>query len=232
MTRRRRAALLLALLLAGCGSFGAEEGEGEATLWITRDRGATVLFEGRVPAGLTVMQALRREADVVTGYGGRFVHAIEGIEGSLADGRDWFYFVNGIAADRGAAEYRLRAGEVAWWDYRRWRGEPEVRVVVGAFPEPFLHGYDGHVPPAVVRYRGRQRAGARAIGKLIRAVSVAPAGVPVPRGANVFRIVSGPAGFVASAARPGGPVTFTFSGDAERLARQPERVRFRYEGVG
>ena len=232
MTLTRLAALLVVLSLAGCGSFAATEGsEGTASLWITRDRGAKVLFEGEVPAGLTVMQALQRKADVETRYGGRFVQSIDGLEGSLEHGRDWFYFVNGIAADRAASEYRLRDGEVAWWDYRRWHDERDVRVVVGAFPEPFLHGYDGRLRAGVVRYRG-QASGARAIGRLIRAVSVAPDGVPVPRGAHVFRIVPGPPRFVASAESSHGPVTFTFSGDADRLARNPERARFRYEGLG
>ena len=231
MRPARLAALVLSVLaLAGCGSFGAADEEGSARLWITRDRGAKVLFEGRVPAGMTVMQALEREADVETRYGGRFVQAIDGVEGSLEEGRDWFYFVNGIAADRGASEYRLREGDVAWWDYRSWQGEREVLVVVGAFPEPFVHGYDGRVRPAVVRHRG-QTSGARAIGRLIGAVSVAPDRVPVPPGANVFRIVRGTPRFVASAARAGGAVTFTFSGDAARLAREPQLARFRYEGL-
>jgi uncharacterized protein DUF4430 len=97
--------LVLALLLAACA--GAGEEQGTATLWVTRDRGAEVLRETAVPAGQTVMRALDGEADVETRYGGRFVQAIDGLEGSLAEGRDWFFFVNGVAADRGAAEYRL-----------------------------------------------------------------------------------------------------------------------------
>ena len=51
--------------------------------------------------------------------------------------------MNGYEGDRSAAEYRLRDGDVAWWDYRAWDREGEARVVVGAFPEPFVHGFAG-----------------------------------------------------------------------------------------
>ena len=39
-----------------------------------------------VPAGRAVLQALDREADIETRYGGRFVQAIDGVEGSSASG--------------------------------------------------------------------------------------------------------------------------------------------------
>ena len=62
------------------------------------------------------------------GYGGRFVQAIEGIAGSLSKREDWFYFVNGLEADRGAVEYRLRPGDVEWWDYRHWSDPAEKQT--------------------------------------------------------------------------------------------------------
>jgi Domain of unknown function (DUF4430) len=228
--KRGLLALVCFVLLAGCG--GAGEEDGTATLWITRDRGAEVLYEGSVPAGLTVLQALDREVDVETRYGGRFVQAIEGVEGSLSKGRDWFYFVNGVAADKGAAEYRLHPGEIVWWDFRRWQGEPETRIVVGAFPEPFLHGYDGKRRPAAVRYQLRsQEQAARAIAKLIGADTVSSVRTPVPEGANAFVLMTGPPRFTARLERTDGPYRFTFAGDALRLARNPKLVRFRYEGM-
>lgn len=227
--RHSLAALLLCLLLAGCGSSAAGGEEGSASLWITRDRGVTVLFEGRVDAGQTVLQALRSRVEVETAYGGRFVKAIDGLSGSLADGRDWFYFVNGVAPDRGAAEVRLRDGDIAWWDYRRWRGDAEVQVVVGAFPEPLVNGY-GERRETVVRFaRAGQRAGAEAVGRLLAARSVEPVGTPVPAGANLFLVADGPPRFTAEGASPTGPYTLTFSGDAAMLARDPGRYRFRFE---
>ncbi|HET6642003.1 MAG TPA: hypothetical protein VFG93_01895, partial [Gaiellaceae bacterium] len=81
MTLRAVAVLLLAVgALAGCGQ--EQTGEGRASLWITRDRGAEVIKTADVPAGISAMEALRREADVDTRYGGRFVQAIDGIKGS------------------------------------------------------------------------------------------------------------------------------------------------------
>ena len=80
-----------------------------------------------VPAGLTAMQALDRELDVDTAYGGRFVQSIEGVEGDVSKRRDWFWFLNGIEADLSAADYRLRPGDVEWWDFRSWRASARAR---------------------------------------------------------------------------------------------------------
>ena len=171
MARRLLPLLCLVAALAGCG--GSDDG-GEATLWVTRDRGAEVLVTASVPAGVTAMQALRSEADVDTSFGGRFVQSIEGVAGDAGAKRDWFYFVNGVEADRGAAEYRLRPGDVLWWDYRSWAGD-DMRepVVVGAFPEPFLHGYDGRVRPVAVRFEAENMRGtALGLANLIGADSV------------------------------------------------------------
>ena len=235
MTRRRLALVLAAVAVATACGGGERRESGTASLWITRDRGAAVVFEGSVPAGISVMDALQRHADVETRYGGRFVHAINGVEGSLAGRRDWFYFVNGFEGDRSAVEYRLRSGDVAWWDYRSWRGTMGEPVVVGAFPEPFVHGYDGRRRPAAVRYRVPAQAGAaRALARVIRARSVAPASVAVPDGTNVLRLERGPVRFQArlrSDGGPGSPVEFVLAGDAMRLARNPELARFRYEGL-
>jgi hypothetical protein len=231
-----RAALVLALLLllVGCGSSGGEEGA--ATLWVTRDRGATVLYEGQVEAGVTVMQALRSRVEVETRYGGRFVQEIEGVAGSLDEGSDWFYFVNGHEADRGAAEYRVRPGDVVWWDHRRWGEEPPIRVVVGAFPEPFLHGYDGERRSTAVRYAGAGlRDGAEALGRLVEAESVAPVGEPVPQGWNRLLVLGGgPLRLVDVSERhgyvtAGDPVAFELRGDGAELARDPSVVHFRFE---
>jgi hypothetical protein len=221
---RRLAALLLALCsLAGCGEEAS--GEGTARLWITRDRGSEVVLTTTVPAGISAMEALRRKAKVETAYGGRFVQAINGIEGNLARRRDWFWFVNGYEADLSAADYELHDGDVLWWDHRSWSGRMRQPVVVGAFPEPFLHGWAGKRRPAVVvapesRVTGR-------LAELIRG--------DVGRweeGANRLVLVPG-SGFRARlAGGPGDPVVFELGvKDAPRLARNPSLARFRYEGL-
>jgi len=209
-----------AALLAGCGGVA---GSGRATLWITRDEGAHVLLVRTVPAGETAMQALERSVKISTRYGGRYVQSIDGVSGSIGSRHDWFYFVNGIEADRGATEYRLRPGDVEWWDYRDWGKAGEtVPAVVGAFPEPFLHGYGGKVRPAVVV--GPASAGARALARVVRG-SVASS---APPGANVLRLVDGPHRFTAHLL-PSGAVEMDFSGDAAALARDPSVYRYRYE---
>ena len=137
MSRRAASALVLLVLLAGCGGSAGEE-EGTAHLWVTRDRGAELLVDADVAAGQTLMRALASAADVETRYGGRFIQSVNGLAGNLEAQRDWFWFVNGYEGDRSAASYRLRDGDVAWVDYRAWEREGEARVVVGAFPEPCL----------------------------------------------------------------------------------------------
>ncbi len=222
MARRLLGLLAAALVVAGCGGGGGGGGaDGEATLWVTRDRGDQVLIETTVDSGQTLLRALRSKADVETRYGGRFVQGIEGVEGSLAGQRDWFWFVNGIEGDRSAVEYRLQPGDVAWWDFRSWGEEARRPVVVGAFPEPFVHGWDGDVRPAAVRYAPGLAAAARRIGERLGAVSVEPAGTLVADDANVFELDDGPPRFTAAERTPGRgagtPVVFTFAGDVDAL---------------
>jgi hypothetical protein len=150
---RRAAALLCAFLLAGagCGFGEGEERAGGAALRVTRDFGRVQLGAAgvaRVREDQTVMRLLRSEFDVETRFGGRFVHAIDGLE---AGGQtDWFYFVNGVEAGVGAAEYELSPGDRVQWDYRGWDAAMRVPAIVGAFPEPFLHGIEGERRPVRV----------------------------------------------------------------------------------
>jgi hypothetical protein len=142
-------AVLAAATLAACGVGAGDSQVGGATLTVTRDFGAERMLQARedpIPGGETVLRFLTRKAkDVETRYGGRFVNAIDGVR-SQADGgtrRDWFYFVNGIEADTGAAERDAEAGDRIWWDYRDWSAAMRVPAVVGSYPEPFLHGSEG-----------------------------------------------------------------------------------------
>ncbi len=141
--------LLLLLVLAGCG-LGAGEGEPArtASLTVTRDFGSQRVGRFRaqdLPAGDTVMRLLQRRFEVETRYGGTFVQSIDGIAGGRSGGRlvDWFYYVNGIEADQGAAERRLFPGDRVWWDHHDWGAAMNIPAVVGSFPEPFLSGEDG-----------------------------------------------------------------------------------------
>ena len=224
MIRRALAALAVLVLLAGCGGFGAGGEEGTATLWVTRDRGAELLLDVKVDAGQTLMRALGSKVELETRYGGRYVQSIDGLAGSLDDQRDWFWFVNGYEGDRSAAAYRLRDGDVAWLDYRGWEREGEARVVVGAFPEPFLHGYAGETRPAVVRFEG-SRTRATRLARRIGADSVEPLGTAVPAGANVLELRDGPDRATAElrGQTAGDPVRLILSGDPALTRRYAVR---------
>ena len=215
----------LLLVLAGCGGAAGGE-EGTATLWVTRDRGAELLLSSEVPAGQTLMRALASKLDIETRYGGRYLQSVEGLAGSLERQRDWFWFVNGYEGDRSAAAYRLRDGDVAWWDFRAWEREGEARVVVGAFPEPFLHGFAGKRRPAVVRYEPSEKSRAERLAREIEAEDVQPLGAPVPEAANVLEVRSGPPRFEAEllGETSGDPVRFVLAGtpgDATRRYSLP-----------
>ena len=232
--RRLLAALAVGFVLAGCGgSAGGGEPGGTAALWVTRDRGAEVVLTATVPAGLTVLQALDREADVKTRYGGRFVQAINRIEGSVTKRRDWFYFLNGVEPDVGAAEVTLRPGDVAWWDFRSWKGRMEQPVVVGAFPEPFRHGWNGKPRPLEIIAPRALREERLALSNLL-----APAGDQGDPNRFVLEVVAGTRGATLRARRGlanAAPVTFTLSGSEEAvraaalaLAKDPAIVRYHY----
>lgn len=189
------------------------------------------MVDAKVPAGQTLIRALRSKAKVETRYGGRFVQAIDGVEGNVSRRHDWFWFANGLAGDRSAAEYRVRAGDVVWWDYRDWTQDADLAVVAGAFPEPFLHGYNGKVRPVAVAYaRQSQRNDAQAVARRLRARSVVRLGRPVPPDWNLF-VLDQSAGtrLVARQRRTGGPsspVVVTFSGDVEKLLAGAYARRF------
>jgi len=217
---RRVALLAVALVVAGCGSTQA--GSGRATVWVTRDRGAHVLHVGKVPAGSSAMQAVARLGKVKTTYGGRYLRSVDGV--SEEGRRAWFYYVNGYLADRASTDYRLRAGDVLWWDYRSWLDPAQDPVVVGAFPEPFLDGYAGKARPAVVI--SAQAFAGRKVAKSLHARVASTA----PSGANALYLDGpGPLRFRAlGSVSPGAPVRLRFTGDWHLLLRRPFPFRFRY----
>jgi Domain of unknown function (DUF4430) len=151
---RALAVLAAAVLLSGCGLGAGEDQGGGAELRVTRDFGHEELGSARIGSlreDHTVMRLLRSEFDVDTHFGGRFVQSIDGLEGAGPAGTsDWFFFVNGIESGTGAAEYELSPGDRVQWDHRSWGAAMRVPAIVGAFPEPFLHGTEGERRPVRV----------------------------------------------------------------------------------
>ena len=199
MSLRPAVATLLAVasLAAGCGLGPGEEREGGAALRVTRDFGKKLIHadrEDKVREDQTVMRLLRSRADVETRYGGRFVQAIDGIEGGGAGGfADWFFYVNGLESDVGAAEYELSPGDVVQWDFRNWRGSMDIRAIVGAFPEPFVSGVEGKRFPVRVECEDPAARACRNVKRTLQRLGVPATGSAFgASGArNVLRVVVG-----------------------------------------
>jgi hypothetical protein len=144
---------LAALAVAGCGLGAGERKEG-ASLVVTDAFGAATLVDlvdPRVEGSDTIMRVLQRNASVKTRYGGGFVSQIDGRRSGTRGGRptDWFFYINGLLSEDGAASRRLRANDAVWWDRHDWGGG-ETKAVVGSFPEPFRHGPEGKRLPVRV----------------------------------------------------------------------------------
>jgi hypothetical protein len=153
--RRTIAVLGAALALAGCGVGAGSTPGAPIGLSVTRDFGARSMLElekAKVSGADTVMRVLQRNATVTTRYGGQFVQSIDGVAATRRDGRpfDWFMYVNGILSVHGAGAIDVRGGDRIWWDNHDWGVTPDVRAVVGSFPEPFVHGSDGRRLPVRV----------------------------------------------------------------------------------
>ena len=149
----RLALLLLCVAVAGCGvGSGGSSSGGGAEVTVSRNFGAEQVGHDTsksIPGGETVMRQLQRKFTVDTRYGGGFVQEIEGVSGGRRSGRpvDWFYYVNGIEAEEGAASRRLEPGDRVWWDHHDWGAAMRIPAVVGSFPEPFLNGAQGKKLP-------------------------------------------------------------------------------------
>ena len=98
------------------------------------------------------------------GYGGRFVQAINGLAGDQSSGMAGSTSSTASRPTCGAADYTLHPGDREWWDYRYWNDLIQVPVAIGAWPEPFVHGYGGHAAGRAGDRAGlRERASAAAL---------------------------------------------------------------------
>jgi len=114
-------ACLLAIPLGGCQS--TPSGQIEVWVIVTQNFSQELMRDESVTLddGSTAMDALQQVATVETKYGGGFVGAIDGVHTQYpGTNKDWFYYVNEVSPNVGAAAYILHDGDVVHWDFHEW----------------------------------------------------------------------------------------------------------------
>lgn len=200
---RRRPALAalgaaVAVGVAGCG-VGPGGTPAGVQLKVTTQFGqrAVARLPGpRIDGSDTVMRLLQRNAKVTTRYGGGFVQSIDGLAGGRQGSApvDWFYYVNGVEARKGAATTKLHDGDQVWWDRRDWSATQDVPAVVGSFPEPFVHGTGGKRLPVRVECADPAAPACRAVQRRLTGLGLVAAigTLSASRSVETLRVVVGP----------------------------------------
>jgi Domain of unknown function (DUF4430) len=193
------AVVVCVLALAGCG-LGAGPAPKSVALTVTRNFGAQLVRNWSAPSVVgeeTVMSLLTRNANVATREDGRFVQGIDGFSASTnSRGAPvaWFYYVNGVAAPKGAAETTVGPGVRIWWDQHDYSQTENVPAVVGSFPEPFVNGIEGKRLPVRVECAAASNGPCHMVasrlqrlGVLAAISAIGPAGGP-----ETLRVLVGP----------------------------------------
>jgi hypothetical protein len=127
------------------------------------------------------MSLLQRNYEVKTRYGGGFVESVSGHAGGTQAGEpiDWFYYVNGVEASKGAADTNVRTGDRIWWDLHDWSQTDNIPAVVGSFPEPFVGGIEGKRYPVRVECSEPSSSACATVHTRLSALGVPVAGAAV-----------------------------------------------------
>ena len=197
----RLVALLIAgaisLTASGCGFGAGDARTGDLELRVTRDFGQDDTFsdskQRKVRDSDTVMRFLQSGHKVTTRYGGGFVQSIDGLAGNQTAERDWFFYVTGSEASVGAADYQLARGDVVQWDYHDWHATQHIPAIIGAFPEPFLHGLKGKRLPTRVECEDDSSAACKEVGRRLsqQGVTVTSAAIGAPASDATLRVIVG-----------------------------------------
>jgi hypothetical protein len=224
--------LVVALSLAGCGLGPGESKKGGVELRVTRDFGRTALgppaTRDKVRESDTVMRFLQGSRKVTTRFGGGFVQSIDSVAGDQAAEHDWFFYVNGSESSVGAADYKLNPGDVVQWDYHDWHATQHIPAIVGAYPEPFVHGQKGKLLPVRLECESDSSLACKHVDDSLFKLGVrtSSAVIGAPGGSEIIRVIVGKFGAArhvrAADALTKGPATSgvyaRFERDGTRLA--------------
>jgi hypothetical protein len=125
-----------------------------ATIIITKNFGREVIQENAItiPVGSSALDVLKKVAEVETSYGGGFVTSINNMKSGYPDEKsDWFYYVNGFFANKGASNYIITEGDFIRWDYHNWESQSQSAILAD-YPKHFVKGYGGKISPTVIIY--------------------------------------------------------------------------------
>jgi Domain of unknown function (DUF4430) len=190
------AVLLASLVLAGCGVGSAPTA---VQVLVTREFGSRVLSRsGSLKAvdNETVMGLLMAHDAVGTASEGHLVQSIDGLSGSERAGEplDWFYYVNGVEAPKGATKTDVYPGDHIWWDLHDWSQAQEIPAVVGSFPEPFANGADGKRWPVRIECATASEHACATVTERLRALGVPAAISAIGSGAapETLRVMVAP----------------------------------------
>jgi Domain of unknown function (DUF4430) len=187
-------AIVCSIAVAGCG-LGPGPGTSKVSLTVTRGFGThqvAVIEKSRVPGSETVMRMLERSFPITTRYGGGFVQSIDGL-GPSSPQTDWFYYVNGVLAAKGAAGTSVHAGDHIWWDLHDYSATQTIPAVVGSFPEPFVNGVGGKRYPVTIECANDVSAACKSVTATMNAAHVpaAPQLLGTGSGTDTLGIVVG-----------------------------------------
>ncbi len=120
----------------------------------------------------------------------------EGVAGGERAGAavDWFFYVNGVQSDVGAASVRVREGDRIWWDHHDWGVTNTTPAVVGSFPEPFVHGTGGKRLPVRVECDNPRSGPCAAVAEKLVSLGVVAGRSALSRSAadDTLRVLVGP----------------------------------------
>ncbi len=223
------AAVVATLMLGGSGITAAPTA---VQLLVTRNFGSDQLSSSgplKASEHETVMSLLRAHDTIDTASGGHIVEGIDGVSSGVQAGhqQNWFYYVNGVEAPKGASATGVNPGDHVWWDLHDWSQAEKVPAVVGSFPEPFLNGSEGRRWPVRIECASASGQACRTVIARLRALNVPAAVAAIGSGGapETLRVMVAPFGGLEAALAEGlehGPhengIYARFSANGQQLA--------------